>query len=123
MSTKFARGKGTVPPVHSESRPTTFEGLERPLGALDHEVIYPLNRLFETHLLSKYYAIVGHKRPLVESYRSLTLLYQIGLWLLRLAIGEREPKESDVVNIVVALERGQGLAGISRGATAMANSQ
>ena len=82
MSTKFPRGKGTVPPVHPESPPTTFEGLERPLGVSDHEVIYPLNRLFETLLLSKYYAIVGHKRPLVESYRSPTLLYSIGLWLL-----------------------------------------
>lgn len=123
MSTKFARGKGAVPLVHPEFPPTTFEDLERPLGALDHEVIYPLNRLFETQASSKYYAIVGHNRSLVESFRSLVFLYPIGLWLLRLAIGEREPKASDVVNIVVALERGQGLAGLSRGATALASSQ
>lgn len=123
MSTKFARGKGTVPPVHPEFPPTTFEDLQRPLGAMDHEVIAPLNRLFETHALSKYYAIVGHKRSLVESFRSLALLYPLGLWLLRLVIGEREPKQDDVVNIVVALERGQGLTGLSRAATAMANSQ
>lgn len=123
MSSKFARGKGAVPPVHLEFPPATFEGLERPLGALDHEVIYPLNRLLETHAISKYYAIVGHKRSLVESYRSLALLHPMGLWLLRLAIGQREPTASDVVNIVVALERGQGFTGLSRGATAMAGSR
>lgn len=123
MSTRFARGKGKVPPVHPGFPPTTFADLERPLGALDHEVIRPLDRLFETHAQSKYYAVVGHKRPLVESFRSLALLYPIGLWLLRLVIGERQPETTDVVNIVVTLERGRGVAGLSRGATAMAKSQ
>jgi hypothetical protein len=39
---------------------------------------------------------------------------------LRLAIGERPPQTSDMVNIVVALERGRGMRAISRSATVMA---
>ena len=123
LSTRFARGKGIVPPVYPGFPPATFESLERPLAALAGEVMDPLNRLFETQALSKYYAVVGRQRSLVESFRSLALLYPMGLWLLRLAIGERDPSASDVVDVVVALERGQGLTGLSRGATAMANSQ
>lgn len=86
-------------------------------------MIEPLSRLFETHTESKYYAIVGHQRSLVESYRALALSYPLAMWLLRLVIGKREPQTSDVVDTVVALERGQGLTGLSRGATAMANSR
>ncbi len=123
MSTRSARGGGAVPLVHPDFPPTTFANLERPLGALDHDVIRPLDRLLETHALSKYYAAVGNPGSLVESFRSLALLYPIGLWLLRLVVGDREPQACDVVNVVVALERGRGMGGLPRAATAMARSQ
>jgi hypothetical protein len=47
----------------------------------------------------------------------------MALWLLRLATGERQPSVDDMVYIVAALERGHGLAALSRGTTAMAHTK
>lgn len=85
------------------------------------------DKLWKNAAIAIHVGTDANKRSLVASYRSLALLYPIGLWLLRLAIGDREPTATDVVNIVVnivvALERGQGLTGLPRAATAMANTQ
>lgn len=123
VSTRFARGKGDVPAIHPGFENATFDELEQPLGLLAPEVNAPLTRFFETHATSKYYAIVGHHRSLVESYRSLVVTYPIALWLLRLAVGDRQPAVSDVIDLVVMLERGQSSAGITRGAGWMASGQ
>jgi hypothetical protein len=123
MSARFVRGKEPVPSIHPEFPETTFQMLERPLGPLAEEVSLPLHRFFETHAISKQYTVMTPKRSLVESYRTLVLTYPMALWLLRWAIGQREPTVTDVVNIVVALERGQGMRALARSASAMANSQ
>jgi lysine-N-methylase len=118
---RFARGKGAVPPIHEQFPLATFESLETPLGPLSPDVAHPLNRYFETHAASKQYAVVGTRRPLVESFRALAFKYPIALWLLRLASGDREPTTSDMIDIVVALERGHGLTALGRAAMAMAS--
>jgi len=123
LSAKFARGKGEVPAIHPEFPRTTFERLERPLGPLSADVTLPLHRFFETHLNSNAYALVGHRRSLVTSYRALVLAYPLALWLLRLAVGDREPLETDVIDMVVALERGQGTAALARCASTMSSTQ
>jgi lysine-N-methylase len=123
MSTSFARGKGQTPPIHPDFPATPFDQLERPLGPLDESIALPLYRFFETYGASKQYALANRRQPLVKSFRALAFTYPIALWLLRLAIGEREPTQADVVNIVVALERGQGMAAVSRAASAIASMQ
>jgi hypothetical protein len=117
---RFARGQGTVPAIHPQFPDAAFESLEEPVGPLSPEVAQPLNRYFETHAASKQYAVVGTHRPLVENFRALAFKYPIALWLLRLASGGREPTKSDMVDIVVALERGHGLTALGRAAMAMA---
>jgi hypothetical protein len=123
ISGKFARGKGRVPQIHPGFPESTFDMLERPLGPLAPEITAPLQQFFEAHVTSKYYAIVGHRRPFVTSYRSLVLGYPTACWLLRLAIGDREPTVSDVVDLVVALDSGHGLAAIARSSDLMAAGQ
>jgi lysine-N-methylase len=123
ISARFVRGKGPVPLIHPEFPATTFQMLERPLGPLAEDVSRPLVRYFETHAISKQYAVMGGKRSLVETYRALVLTYPVALWLLRWAIGQRNTTLNDVVNIVVALERGQGMTALVGSASAMANSQ
>jgi lysine-N-methylase len=120
MSLAFTRGRGQVPPIHPEFPPATFDALERPLGPLPADVMRPLDRFFETHTASQQYAVVGAGgRSLVENFRALALSFPLALWMLRLAIGERPPTQTDIVNIVVALERGRGMPAISRSATVM----
>lgn len=123
LSAKFARGRGNVPAIHPEFPAATFAQLERPLGPLTDEVALPLNRYIETHVTSKQYAVVGRRKSLVESFRTLALTYPMALWLLRLASGQDAPTVKDMLDIVTALERGYGMSSLSRGATAMANTQ
>lgn len=117
---RFARGKGTLPAINPQFPAATFKSLEEPLGPLSPDVAHPLNRYFETHAASKQYAVVGTRRPLVESFRALAFKYPIALWLLRLVSTGREPITRDMVDIVVALERGHGLTALGRGTMAMA---
>ncbi len=122
-SLAFTRGRGEVPPVHPEFPAATFDELERPLGALDETVARPLNRFIETHAVSKQYALVGAGgRTLVENFRLLALSFPIAMWLLRWAVGDREPETKDMIDIVVALERGRGVPSIARSAGAMGQS-
>jgi hypothetical protein len=123
ISGTFARGKGQVPQIHPGFAKTTFDELERPLGPLGPEITAPLQQFFATHAVSKYYAIVGHRRPFVASYRSLVFNYPMACWLLRLAIGDREPDVSDIVDLVVALDSGHGSAPIARSSNLMASGQ
>lgn len=121
-SLAFTRGRGSVPAIHPEFPPATFDALQRPLGPLSAEVMRPLERFFETHTASQQYAIVGAGgRSLVDNFRALALSFPLALWILRLAIGDRPPTTSDMINIVVALERGRGMPAISRSATIMAH--
>ena len=60
---------------------------------------------------------------MIDSLRGLSVLFPVGLWLLRWVSYGREPQVQDMVNIVVALDRSQGyrsLAGsIHRGRLTM----
>jgi len=122
-SAVFAHGKGRVPALVPEFPETTFEELERPLGPLSDEVAQPLSRFYETHATSKQYAIVVGRHSLVASFRALALTYPLALWLLRLVIGHREPALEDVIGVVVAMERGQGMSGLTRAANTMADAE
>jgi Fe-S-cluster containining protein len=112
----FVRGKGKLPKLHPAFPDTTFEQLEQPLGRLDPALYLPFSRLIETTAHSWNYAISNRGSwSIVESMRMLALSYPVGLWLLRWAAAGREPAVADVLDIVTALDRGQGYAPLAGG--------
>ncbi len=107
----FARGKGPVPLFRLPFAPSTFESLERPLGHLDEAALHPINGFLEALVASLRYAALN--RPgwsVVESFRAVALSYAVGMWILRLACGERTPGVEDAVETAMLLDRGQGYA-------------
>jgi lysine-N-methylase len=106
MSGRVARTRGALPAVHPKFPAASVEQLERPLGALGEEVLRPLIRFFEAHALSHQYALAEPRAPLAASFYRLAFAYPAALWMLRwLALG-RTPTAEDMVEIIVALERG-----------------
>ena len=62
---------------------------------------------------SQQYAVAS--RPgwsLVEKFRALAVAYPVALWMLRYFCGGREPEAGDVIEIVTAIDRGQGYASL-----------
>lgn len=105
------RGRGQLPRLHPEFPPATFEQLEQPLGVLDGSLYQPFDRFLETTAQSWSYCLAGRIGwSVVESLRQLALSYPVGLWLLRWASAGREPTLADVLDIITALDRGQGYA-------------
>jgi hypothetical protein len=98
------------------------EKLERALGPLSGEVLRPLDRFFVTHSMSKRYALMAGGGSLVDSVRRLAFTFPISLWMLRWLASERKPEADDVVQIVVALERGLPLPALSGPARYLAHS-
>ena len=73
--------------------------------------------MIETNSASFMYAIADRRDwTIVECIRALVVLYPVGLWMLRWAVGERAPTVDDMISIVVALDRTQGHAALSGGA-------
>jgi lysine-N-methylase len=106
----FARGKGPVPRLDDRFPETTFEAIEdRKLGHLEVSLQRPLQRYFETMAVSLQYAVVT--RPdwsLIDKFRALAVAYPAALWMLRYFCGDREPETGDVIDVVTAIDRGQG---------------
>ena len=109
QSLKFVRGKSNVPNIGLNLPTTAFADVDRKLGPLPADVSEPLNRLLETHTQSRFFAFTNRHRTLVDSFRCLAFTYPIALWMLRLLSTGREPNRDDMVNVVVSIERGQGL--------------
>ena len=106
---RFLRGRGTVPTLGYGEPRTTFEEAEQPLGPLDARIAGPLNLFMETAAASGRYAVL--RRPgwtAVDGFRSLALTYAVGLWLTRVLCTESGPTRDLMVDLVVALDRGQG---------------
>jgi hypothetical protein len=106
LSSQVARGPNLLPELHPRFPAITFEQLERPLGPLGSEVLQPLSRFYQAHAVSKRYALVAPGGSLVDSVRRLAFAFPMSLWMLRWLAANREPTADDMVQIVVALERG-----------------
>jgi lysine-N-methylase len=107
----FVRGRGKLPRLHPTFPDTTFDQLEEPLGRQPPEIYQPFARFVETTALSWSYALSNRAGwSVIESFRALALSYPIGLWLLRWAAAGRQPTVADVLDIITALDRGQGYA-------------
>jgi hypothetical protein len=116
LSGQLARGSTTLPDLHPRFPASGIEQLERPLGRLSSEILQPLNRFFETHAMSKRYALTAGSGSLVDSARRLAFTFPMSLWMLRWLAADREPVVDDMVQIVVSLERGLVLPALN-GAT------
>lgn len=106
-----SRGKGQVPAAAANFPGASFARLNEPLGHLPEAVLRPLVRYYETSVVSRQYAILGRTHwSIVESFRALALTYSVALWLLRFRCPQQAPQVEAVVDVVGAIERGQGHA-------------
>ena len=105
----MVRGQGKLPRLHGDFPEATFTQLEQPLGRLSAEIYRPFDRYVETMASSYQYAMADRAGwSIVESFRALALTFPIGLWLLRWSSAGRDPTAPEAVEIVTALDRGQG---------------
>jgi hypothetical protein len=119
---RLARGASPLPAVHPRFPAIRLDELECPLGALRGDVLTPLDRLFETHAASKRYALSLARHSLVDNVRRLALAFPMALWMLRWLAAGREPEAEDMVQIVVAVERGLALPALVRASSFLAAS-
>lgn len=109
------RRRGLTPSMSPAFSRVAFDDLEQPLGQIDSSIDRPLARLIETQSASYLYAMADRQGwSVVDSLRNLAILFPMGLWLLRWASHGRAPLVEDMVNIVVALDRGQGFHSLNR---------
>jgi hypothetical protein len=105
----FAWGKGRLTFLDGNFPPASFEGLERPLGAIDEDILAPLQRFFERAAAAKQYLLIGDGSwPLLDCFRALAASHAAAMWLLRLSCGDRPPVLEDVLMSVRAIDRGLG---------------
>ena len=108
---RVVRGRGPLPPLHPAFPTATFEQLEQPLGLLDPSIYQPLSRLIETSAVAWTYALANRSGwSIIDSLRMLALAYPIGLWLLRWRSAGSTPRVEQILEIITALDRGQGYA-------------
>ncbi len=122
LSGRLARGANVLTELHPRFPEISLDRLERPLGPLRGDVLRPLERFYETHAASKRYALTQPSFSLVDSFRRLAFAFPIALWMLRWLTVDREPADEDMVQIVVALERGLSLSALNRAMRYLAKS-
>jgi lysine-N-methylase len=122
LSGRLSRGVNVLPELHPRFPAISLEKLERPLGPLPADVLRPLDRFYEAHVVSKRYALSQPGCSLVNSFWRLAFAFPMSLWMLRWLAADREPAVEDMVQIVVALERGVLLPALSRAAGYLAES-
>ena len=122
LSGQLARSRSEAPQLHPSFPSLKIDQLERPLGPLASEVLEPLDRFFECHALSKRFALSPPHYSLVEKFRCLAFTFPMALWMLRWIAAEREATADDMVQIVVALERGFVLPALNSAAGYLADS-
>ena len=106
LSGRLARMTTLSPELHPQFPAVDVDRLERPLGPLAGDVLHPLSRFYESHAISKRYILVRPNDTVVDSVRRLVFTFPMALWMLRWLAVDRKPVAEDMVQIVVALERG-----------------
>lgn len=122
LSGQLARGKRILPGLHPRFPAIGLDRLERPLGPLTTDVLQPLDRFYKTHAVSKRYALGAPGGSLVDSVRRLAFAFPMSMWMLRWLADGREPAADDMVQIVVAMERGVVLPALNRATRYLAQS-
>jgi hypothetical protein len=122
LSGRLARGGRTLPRLHPRFAAIDLSLVERPLGPLPADVLKPLGRFYESHAVSKRYVLAQPGVSLVDSACRLVFAFPMSLWMLRWLAADRAPAADDMVQIVVALERGIALPALHRAARYLADS-
>ena len=108
---RLVRGRGRLPNLNPAFPIAKLENLEEPLSLSNASIEKALTRLIEASSASFTFALCDRRGwSVVESILGLVLMFPVGLWLLRWASHGREPTSEDMVQIAVALDRGQGFA-------------
>jgi hypothetical protein len=106
---KLVRGQGALPALIEGFPTVTFSDLERPLGAMDPELLAPLDGYFESLIASWRYATLGYCNwSLIDGVRSAALSYAVALWLWRWASGPNGIRPEEIIPIIGCLDRGLG---------------
>jgi lysine-N-methylase len=113
-SGRLAKAQITPAGLHPRFGAISSELLERSLGPLGYSVLSPLDRFLAAHAVSRRYALSQSTTSLVDSARRLAFMYPMAMWMLRWLAVDREPVVEDMVEIVVALERGMVMKGLDR---------
>ena len=114
---RLGRGHGQLPPLEEQWPGASLEALDRALGPLSLEVLRPLEKYFTAAACCRAYSLLT--RPgwtLVEAIRALVMEYPVGMWLVRFSAPDQPPTVQDVIEAVVALDRGERLAALAGGA-------
>lgn len=88
---RFTRGKGTVPPLQGAFREVLFADVESFSRQLPPEAEEIFMRYFRVKIQGLHFCGPAYYHvPLVEGFRSLTLMYPVVIWLARwLAVGDK----------------------------------
>jgi lysine-N-methylase len=109
----ITRGKGRTPPLVPDFLRRDFADLERPLGALDLEMIRPLDDYFQTLTASLRYCTLAYRGwSVVEGVRALALQYPIALWAWRWACGSELSSEK-LIPIIGCLDRAHTVSALT----------
>jgi len=111
---RLGRGHGQLPPLEDQWPGVSLEALDRAMGPLSPEVLRPLEEYFAAAACCRGYSFLT--RPdwsLVEAVRAMVMGYPVGMWLVRFAAPDRPPTVQDVIEAVVALDRGERLAALA----------
>lgn len=94
---QFARAGGNTPALRSGLARVKFTDIEKPFGPLSAEMEALLTRYFRMKIQSLHFCgHAFHDRPLIEGFRSLTLLYPMIVWLSRwLAVSDGRTRLTD----------------------------
>ncbi len=111
-----------LPDLHPRFPTISWERLDRPLGPLSADVLQPLERFFQAHAVSKRYTVGQPGRSFVDSFWRLAFAFPMSLWMMRWLAADRDPAAEDMVQIVVAVERGIALPALNRAARYLAES-
>ncbi|MBM83450.1 MAG: hypothetical protein CMJ78_23065 [Planctomycetaceae bacterium] len=103
---RFARGKGTIPPLQEAFKEIEFASLERPFGGLTDEADEIFTRYFRVKIRGIHFCgRAYYDLPMIEGFRSLALIYPSIMWLSRwLAAGDgRDELTTDDISQAITI--------------------
>lgn len=81
---RFARGKGTLPPMQEAFREVPFESLEKPFGGVPAEAEEIFTRYFRVKIQGLHFCGPAYYDwPLTDGFRALALVFPAVMWLAR----------------------------------------
>ena len=105
VGTRFAIGRGTVPPMQDIDQPVRFDRLEEPFGGLTDAAEEMFTRYFRVKILGLQFcgrAFLGF--GLIEGFRSLALVFPSMMWLARLMVAADGRDRLETADVAKAIE-------------------